>query len=62
MEKGEMGGHVARSGEMKSAYKILVGQPERKRPLGTTRRRWEHNTRMDLRKIAWGIVKWLHVA
>jgi hypothetical protein len=38
-------------GEMKNAYKIVVGEPERKRPPGTPRRRWENNIRMDLREI-----------
>jgi hypothetical protein len=36
---------------MRNAYKILVGKPEGKRPLGRHRRRWEDNIRMDLRKI-----------
>jgi hypothetical protein len=37
-----------------SAYRILVGKPEGKRPLGRHRRRWEDNIRMDLREIGWG--------
>jgi len=43
-------GHVARMGEMRSLYKILVGKPEGKRPLGRRKRRWEDNIRMDLRE------------
>jgi hypothetical protein len=41
-------------GEKKSAYGILVGKPEGKRPLGRPRRRWEDNIKMDLREIEWG--------
>jgi hypothetical protein len=40
-------------GEMENAYKILVGKPELKRPLGRHRHRWEDNVRMDLRQIGW---------
>jgi hypothetical protein len=42
-------GNVACMGEMRNAYKILVGKPEGKRPLRRTRHRWENNIRMDLR-------------
>jgi hypothetical protein len=41
-------GHVARMGEKKNAYRLLVGKLEGKRPLGRPRRKWEHNIRMDL--------------
>ncbi|KAJ4427776.1 hypothetical protein ANN_25429 [Periplaneta americana] len=41
-------GHVARMGESRSAYRVLVGRPEGKRPLGRPRRRWEDNIKMDL--------------
>jgi hypothetical protein len=44
-------GHVARMGENRNAYRILVGKPEGKRPLGRTRRKWEDNIRMDLREM-----------
>jgi hypothetical protein len=44
-------GHVARMGETRSAYRILVGKPEGKRPLGRPRRRWLDNIKMDLREI-----------
>jgi hypothetical protein len=47
-------GHVARMGEKRRAYRILVGKPEGNRPLGRPRRRWEDNIRMDLREIGWG--------
>jgi len=41
-------GHVARIGERRGVYKVLVGKPEGRRPLGRLRRRWEDNTKMDL--------------
>jgi hypothetical protein len=41
-------GHVARMGEGRGAYRILVGRPEGRRPLGRPRRRWEDNIKMDL--------------
>jgi hypothetical protein len=44
-------GHVARMGEMKNAYNILVGKSEGKRPLGRHRRRWEDNIRMGFTEI-----------
>jgi transposase len=44
-----MEGHVARIGAKKNAYRILVGNPEGKRPLGRPRRRWVDNIKMDLR-------------
>jgi hypothetical protein len=50
--QGRLVGHVARMGESGNAYKkILVGKPERKRPLGRPRHRWEDNIKMDLEEI-----------
>jgi hypothetical protein len=46
-------GHVSRMGEKRNAYRILVGRPEGKRPLGKTRRRWVDNIKMGLREIGW---------
>jgi hypothetical protein len=47
-------GHVARMGEKKNAYRILVGNPEGKRPLGRPRRRWVDNIKMNLRdRMGW---------
>jgi hypothetical protein len=46
--------HVARMGEDRKVYKVLVGKPEGKRPLGRPRRRWEDGIRMDLREIGLG--------
>jgi len=58
-----LAGYVARMGEMRNAYNILVGNPEEKRPLGRPRRRWEDNIKMDLREIWWeGVVDCTHVA
>ena len=44
-------GHVARMGEERGAYRVLVGKPEGKRPLGRPRRRWVDNIGMDLQKV-----------
>jgi hypothetical protein len=49
-------GHVARMGEKRNAYRLLVGTPERKRLLGRPRRRWVDNIRMDLGEVGWGDV------
>jgi hypothetical protein len=54
--------HVARMGEMKNAYKILVGNPEVKRPLGRPRRRWEDIIKMYLGEIGLEGVDWMNVA
>jgi transcription termination factor 2 len=55
-------GHVARMGETRNAYRILVGEPEGKRPLGRPRRRWVDNIEMDLREIGWDGVDWIEPA
>jgi hypothetical protein len=47
-------GHVARMGEGRGVYRVLVGKPEGKRPLGIPRRRWEDNVRMDLQEVGCG--------
>jgi hypothetical protein len=47
--------HVARMGEERNVYRVLMGKPEGKRPLGRSKRRWEDGTRMDLREIGWGV-------
>jgi hypothetical protein len=41
-------------GERRGAYRALVGKPERRRPLGRPRRRWEDNIKMGLREVGWG--------
>jgi hypothetical protein len=45
--------HVARMGENRNAYRILVGKPEGRRPLGRPKRRWVDYSKMDLREIGW---------
>jgi hypothetical protein len=47
-------GHVARMGERRGAYRVLVGKPEGWRTLGRPRRRWEDNIKIDLREVGWG--------
>jgi hypothetical protein len=49
-------------GEKKNAYRLLVGKPERKRPLLRQRRRWVDNIRMDLGEVGWGDVDWIGLA
>jgi hypothetical protein len=49
-------------GEKRNAYRILVGKPEGKRSLGTPRRRWVDNIKMDLREIRWDGVIWIDMA
>jgi hypothetical protein len=51
-------GHVARMGEERKVYKVLVANPEGKRPLGRPRRSWEDGIRMDLREIGLGVWDW----
>jgi hypothetical protein len=46
---------VARIGEGRNVYRVLVGKPEGKRPLGRPRRRWEDEIKMYLREIGWGV-------
>ncbi|KAJ4451041.1 hypothetical protein ANN_02477 [Periplaneta americana] len=55
-------GHVARMGESRNAYRLLVGRPEGKRPLGRPRRRWEDNIKMDLRKVGYDDRDWINLA
>jgi hypothetical protein len=47
---------------MRNAYRILVGKPEGKRPLGRPRRRWVYNIKMDLLEIGWGGVDCIDLA
>jgi hypothetical protein len=55
-------GHVARMGEGRGVYSVLVGRPEGKRPLGRPRRRWEDNIKMDLREIGIYGANWIQLA
>jgi hypothetical protein len=49
-------------GEKRNAYRLLVGKPEGKRPLGRPKRRWVDNIRMDLEELRWGDVDWIGLA
>jgi hypothetical protein len=49
-------------GEGRNVYRVLVGKPEGKRPLGRPRRRWEDGIKMDLSEICWGCVEWIQLA
>ena len=55
-------GHVARMGERRGVYGVLVGKPEGKRPLGRPRRRWEYNIKMDLQEVGCGGMDWIEQA
>jgi len=55
-------GHVARMGEKRRAYRVLVGKPEGKRPMGRPRCRWVDNIRMDLQDVGCGYMDWIGLA
>jgi len=55
-------GHVARMGEERVVYRVLVGKPEEKIPLERPRRRWVDNIRMDLQEVRCGCVDWIGLA
>jgi len=63
IEKNEMGGarHVSCMGEWGGTYKVLVGKPDGKRPLGRPRHRWEDSIKMDLQEVGWGM-DWIDLA
>jgi len=52
----------AYGGEARGVYRVLVGKPEEKRPLGRPRRRWEDNIKMDLKNVGFGGVDWIGLA
>jgi hypothetical protein len=54
-------GHVARMGESRDVFRVLVGRPEGRRPLGRPRRRWEDNIKMDLREIGIDVANWIRL-
>ena len=54
--------HVARTGEKTDLYRVLVGKPEVKRPLGRPRRRWEDNIKVDLQEVGCGGMDWIEKA
>jgi hypothetical protein len=55
-------GHVAHMGEGRGVYRVLVGKPEGRRPLGRPRHRWEDNIRMDFQEMGCGCVDWMEIA
>ena len=54
-------GHVACMGERRGVYRVLVGKPEGKRPLGIPKRRWEDNIKMDLEEVGCGYMDWIEL-
>ena len=54
--------HVARIGERRGAYRVLEGEPEGKRQLGCSRRRWEDNIKMDFKEVECGDMNWIYLA
>jgi hypothetical protein len=62
MEMMRWAGNAACMGEKMNANRILVGKPEGKRLLGRPRRRWEDNNKMDVIKIGWNVVDWIHLS
>ena len=55
-------GHVVHMGERRGVYRVLVGKPEGKRPLGRPRCRWEDNIKMDLQEVGWREMDWIDLA
>jgi len=55
-------GHVARMGERRCVYRVLMGKPEGKRPLGRPRLRWEDNIKMDVQEMGCGAMDWIELA
>jgi hypothetical protein len=56
-----MGGACSMHGEKTNTYRVSVGKPERKRPLGRTRCKWEGNIKTNLREIGWDDMDWIHL-
>ena len=57
-----MGGACRTYGERRGVYRVLVGKPEGKRPLGRHRRRWENNIKMDLQEVGFRGMDWIELA
>ena len=64
INSGRMGwvGHVALMGAKRGLYRVLVGKPEGKRPLGRPRHRWEDNTTMNFQEVGYGGMDWIELA
>jgi len=54
--------HVARTGEERGVYRVLVGKPEGRRPMGRPRRRWVDNIRTNLQELGYGYMDWIGLA
>ena len=55
-------GYVARMWERRGVYRVLVGKPEGRKPLGRPRRRWEDNIKMDRQEVGSGGMDWIELA
>jgi len=55
-------GHVVRMGKGRGVYRVFVGNPEGRRPLGRPRRRWEDNIKIDLQEVGCGGMDWIELA
>jgi hypothetical protein len=62
IEKNEMGGACSADGEGRGVYRVLVGKPDVKKPLGRLRRRWEDNIKMDFHDVGCGGMNWIELA
>ena len=54
--------HVAHMGERRGVYRVLVGKPNGKRPLGRSKRRWEDNIKTDLQEVECAVIDWIELA
>ena len=62
MRRVRWAGHVARMGERRGIYRVLVGKPEGKRPLERPRHRWEDNIKMNLQEVGCVGMDWIELA
>jgi hypothetical protein len=62
VKEGERGRACSTNGETRNAYRISMGKPEGKRPLGRPRHIWVDNIKMDFREIAWNGMDWIDLA
>jgi hypothetical protein len=62
VKKDEMGKECNMHGEKRNSYKVLMGKPKGKRPLGSLIRRRDDNIKMDLREIGWSGMDWINLA
>jgi hypothetical protein len=60
--ENEMGGVCSADGKERGVYRVLVGKPGGKRPLGRPRRKWEDNIRIDLQEVRCGSMDWFRLA